>query len=43
MTLSVLLHIHTGVILIDDVNTTDHYLILAEMKACQVSEWFVGY
>ena len=31
-----------GVIVIGDVNTTDHCLILAEMKGCQVSKWCVG-
>ena len=35
---SVFLHINTGVILIGDVNTTDHCLIPAEMKGCQVSK-----
>ena len=32
MTLGVFLRIDTGVILIVDINTTDHCLILAEMK-----------
>ena len=42
MTIGVFLHIDTGVILIGDVNTTGHYPILAGMKGCQVSKWFVG-
>ena len=35
---SVCLRIVTGVIFIGDVYTTDHYVILAEMKGCQVSK-----
>jgi len=27
--------------LISDVNSIYHYLILAEMKGCQISKWFV--
>ena len=34
--------IHTGVILIGDVNTTDQCLILAGMKGCQIRDWIVG-
>ena len=32
----VVLRIDTSVILIGDVNTTDHCLILAKLKGCQV-------
>ena len=39
---TVFLCIDTGVIVIGDVNTTDHCPMLAEMKGCQVSRWFVG-
>ena len=42
MTVGVFLHIDTRVILIADVNATDRCLILAEMKGCKVSKWFVG-
>ena len=38
----VCLHIDTGVILIGDVITTNHCLVLTEMKGCQVRKWFAG-
>ena len=36
------LHIDTGIILISDVNTTDHCLVLRGMMGCQVSKSFVA-
>jgi len=39
---SVFLCIDTGVISTSDVITTNHCLGLAEMKECQVGDWFVG-
>jgi len=42
---AVFLRIDTGVsrvTVIRDVNTTNHCPMLAEMKGCQVSRWFVG-
>ena len=42
MTGSVFLCIDTGVILTGGVNKTDYCPILAEMKGCKFSKWFVG-
>ena len=39
MTVSVFLCIDTGVILIGDINTTDHCLIIAEMNEFQSALW----
>ena len=39
--IGVFLPIDTGVILIGDISSTYHCVILAEMKMCQISKWFV--
>ena len=36
------MHIDTGIILINDVNTTDHCLVLGGMMGCQVSKSVVA-
>ena len=41
MTVGSFLRIDTGILWISDVNTTEHCLVLAEMKGSQVSMWSV--
>ena len=42
MSVGFFLRIDTGVVLVGDVITTYHCMVLAERKECRVSEWFVG-
>ena len=36
------LHIDTGVILIGDAILVNQYLVLAEIKGCQVTDWIAA-
>ena len=42
VTLQMFMYINISVILIGDVNTSDHHVTVGGMKGCQVSTWFVG-
>ena len=40
--MSVFLHIDIGIILIGDAIQANQFLVLAEIKGCQVRDWIIG-